>query len=90
MITAFVLHRVADYDAWRVVYDDFGDAQKAGGVTHEEVWRSQDDPNLVFIRHDFGDRAAAEAFFTGTELKETMMQAGVDASTMQIHYVEQL
>jgi len=90
MSTTFVVHRVADYDAWRAVYDSFGDAQKAGGVTHEEVWRSQDDPNLVFVRHDFDDRAAADAFFSAAELKEAMGRAGVDESSLQIHFVEEV
>ena len=33
MTTTFVLHRVADYDARRRVYDGVGELQRAGGVT---------------------------------------------------------
>ena len=90
MATTFVVHRVADYDAWRPVYDSFRDAQESGGVTQQEVWRSQDDPNLVFVRHDFADRGAAEAFFNRADLREAMGKGGVDESSLQIHFVEQV
>jgi hypothetical protein len=35
MVTAFVQHRVKDYDAWRRVYDSVADMQRAGGVVAE-------------------------------------------------------
>jgi quinol monooxygenase YgiN len=85
MTTAIVLHRVADYEAWRPAYDSVEDARQAAGVTHQEVLRSEDDPNLVIVRHDFSDRAAADAFFANTELKQAMVAGGVDIPTLQIH-----
>ena len=88
MTTAIVLHRVADYELWRPEYDAIDDTRKAAGVTHQEVLRSQDDPHLVIVRHDFADRAAADAFFGGAELKQAMTQAGVDVSTLQIHLAD--
>ena len=39
-VTAVVQHRVANYEVWRKAYDGFGDVQKAGGVTHQSVYRS--------------------------------------------------
>jgi len=88
MTTAIVLHRVADYDAWRPVYDNLDDTRNAGGVTHQEVLRSQDDADFVIVRHDFLNRAAADAFFAGTELKHAMTEAGVDVTTLQIHIAD--
>jgi hypothetical protein len=38
MTTVFMLHQVADYDAWRRVYDSFADAQRQGGVTSQAVY----------------------------------------------------
>ena len=46
MTTAIVLHRVADYEAWRPVYDALDDTREAAGVTHQEVLRSQDDTDF--------------------------------------------
>jgi quinol monooxygenase YgiN len=88
MTTAIALHRVADYNTWRPVYDSLDDARNAAGVTHQEVLRSQDDPNLVIVRHDFTDRAAAQTFFNSPELKQGMTEAGVDTSTLQIHLTD--
>jgi hypothetical protein len=88
MTTAIVLHRVADYDSWRPVYDSLDEARNAAGVTHQEVLRSQDDANLVIVRHDFADRPAAESFFASAELKQGLTEAGVDPSTLQIHFAD--
>jgi quinol monooxygenase YgiN len=88
MTTAIALHRVADYDTWRPIYDNLDDARNGAGVTDQEVLRSQDDPNLVIVRHDFTDRASADAFFASPELKQGMAAAGVDLSTFQLHLTE--
>jgi quinol monooxygenase YgiN len=88
MTTAIALHRVADYDTWRPVYDSLDEARNGAGVTRQEVLRSQDDPNLVIIRHDFLDRAAADSFFASPELRQGMAEAGVDTSTLQIHMTD--
>jgi quinol monooxygenase YgiN len=88
MTTAIAIHRVADYDTWRPVYDSLDPARNAAGVTDQQVLRSQDDPNLVIVRHDFADRAAAQAFFAAPELQQGMAEAGVDTSTLQIHLTD--
>jgi hypothetical protein len=41
-VTAFVQHRLKDYDAWRRVYGSVADMQKAGGVVAESVYRAED------------------------------------------------
>jgi hypothetical protein len=76
-VTAVVQHQVADYDVWRKTYDGFGDVQKAGGVTRESVYRSNDDPNTVLIMHGFATTADAKKFLTGAALRDAMQQAGV-------------
>jgi quinol monooxygenase YgiN len=78
MVRSFIRHRVRDYDAWRQVYDNFGDAQREGGVRAEAVFRSLDDPNDVIVTHDFDDAASAQAFFDSAELRDAMQRAGVD------------
>jgi hypothetical protein len=76
-VTAVVQHHVADYKVWREAYDEFGDVQKAGGVTRQSVYRSTDDPNNVLIMHGFATTADAEKFLAGAELRDAMQQAGV-------------
>ena len=78
MVTSFVRHHVRDYDAWRKVYDGFGDAQNAGGVTDQAVYCLSDDRNDVLVMHRFGSADQATAFFASAELRAAMAEAGVD------------
>lgn len=75
MTRLFVRHQVADYDAWRKVYDSFD--RGALGVTHATVYRSVDDPNDLTVTHDFGSIDDAKAFAGLDALREAMGEAGV-------------
>ncbi|VXB38089.1 conserved hypothetical protein [Arthrobacter sp. 9AX] len=77
MTVALILHRVADYDAWRKVYDSVGDMQKEAGVTQEAVHRMVDDPDNVLVIHHFADADTAKAFFGRPDLREAMERGGV-------------
>ncbi|WP_255771215.1 hypothetical protein [Pseudarthrobacter sulfonivorans] len=77
MTVATILHRVADYEAWRKVYDSFSGAQKDGGVTQESVHRMVDDPDNILVIHHFDSADTARAFFGRDDLKEAMQQGGV-------------
>jgi len=72
-----VRHRVADYQTWRKFYDGFADVQKAGGVTHQSVYRANDDPGEVLVVHGFAAAADAEKFLASAGLRDGMQQAGV-------------
>src|ERR1043166_352889 len=73
---ALVRHRVADFDAWRKVYDDFAPIQTEHGVRAHQVLRSIENPNDLIVTHTFDSPEAARAFFATPELKEAMSQAG--------------
>ncbi|KRE52450.1 hypothetical protein ASG92_25320 [Arthrobacter sp. Soil736] len=77
MAFSLVLHRVADYDAWRTVYDSVAEAEKDAGVTDQSVHRMADDPDNVLVIHHFNTVAAAKAFFDNPDLKDAMQRAGV-------------
>lgn len=87
-ITALALHRVADYDAWRRVYDSVDEQRRQAGVTAAEVLRPTNGDNLVAITHDFGTINEARAFFSSEELKGAMAEAGVDLSSFQLHLLQ--
>lgn len=80
MTTTFIRHRVKDYDAWRRVYDDFAGVQAKAGVTAKAVYRSAADPNDVLVMHRFGNIDQAQDFMALAELKEAMMNAGVEGA----------
>jgi hypothetical protein len=76
-VRMYVRHDVADYAAWRKVYDGF-DAERTGlGVTAQAVYRSLDNPNDVTVSHDFKTSEAAKAFASSPNLKNAMQNAGV-------------
>ena len=89
MTTTFVRHQVADYDAWRQVYNSVGELQRAGGVTSDAVYRSDDDPNNVLVMHQFGSADEAHAFFENPELRQAMLDGGVDASSLRLEFYQQ-
>ena len=77
MTTMFIRHAVADYKAWRKIYDDFASVQKAKGVTAQAVYQDADNLNEITVTHDFATVEAARAFVNCEELKSTMQNAGV-------------
>lgn len=76
-VRLFVHHEVADYAAWRKVYDEFDGTRKKMGVTAQAVYQSVDNPNDVVVTHDFKDAATAKAFVDSAELRTAMQKAGV-------------
>jgi quinol monooxygenase YgiN len=87
---ALVDHRVADFDAWRKVYDEVRGWQHEHGVHFQQVLRNADDPSRIVVTHAFGSREAAEVFFDNPELRAVMGQGGVDASSVKIEYFDEV
>ena len=77
MTTLFVRQTVADYKAWRKVYDDFDSTRKSLGVTAAAVYQAADNPNDITVTHDFATAGAAQSFGKSPELKQAMQKAGV-------------
>ena len=80
MATMFVRHTVADYAAWRRIFDDFAPTQETLGVIAKAVYRAADDANDVTVTHDFATLEAAKAFAGSPELKAAMHDAGVTSA----------
>ena len=87
---ALVRHRVADFDAWKKVYDDFAPIQAERGVQSHQVLRSIESPNEVIVTHTFDSPEVARAFFATPELKEAMSKAGVKADSVEISYFDEV
>jgi hypothetical protein len=80
MATLFVRHKVADFTAWKKVYDDFDAARKSMGVTSDGVYQLDGDPTDVTVYHEFASVAAARTFVASTALREAMERAGVQGA----------
>jgi heme-degrading monooxygenase HmoA len=87
---ALVRHRVADFDAWKKVYDGFAPIQAERGVQSHQVLRSIESPNEVIVTHTFDSPEVARAFFATPELKEAMSKAGVKADSVEISYFDEV
>jgi ATP-dependent Clp protease ATP-binding subunit ClpA/heme-degrading monooxygenase HmoA len=87
---ALVHHRVADFDAWKQVFDSFKGAMRDGGIRWTHVWRAREDPNTVVVISVFDDPDAARAFFDRADLREAMGNAGVDTSTLRIEFLDEV
>jgi quinol monooxygenase YgiN len=72
-----IRHEVADYSAWRKVYNAFAGMQRKLGVTRQAVYQSIENPNDVTVTHDFKTEEKAQAFMSTPEIKSAMDKAGV-------------
>ena len=77
MTTLAVRHTVADFDAWRVVFEEHGANRKEHGLLTDTVLRAEDAPNDVLILMTWPSAADAQGFLDDPSLREVMARAGV-------------
>ncbi len=75
--TMFVRHEVADYGAWRSVYDSVEGLRQQHGCTSAEVSVDASNKNDVFVVHRFPTLEQAQGFAGSDALREAMQKAGV-------------
>lgn len=78
-VLAVISHPVADYAAWRAVYDGAEPVRAAAGVTGAEVFLDAANPLMVVVLHRFLTIAAAQGFLNDPGLAEAMKKGGVTA-----------
>jgi len=76
MAHVFMQHQVADYDAWRPVFDADKGGREAAGVTDVAVLRDVADPNSVWMVFE-ADPALIEPMMSDPERGQKMQEAGV-------------
>jgi heme-degrading monooxygenase HmoA len=87
---ALVRHRVADFDAWKTIYDTYAPIQAEHGVRAHQVLRSLEDRSEVTIAHTFDSVDDAKAFFAMPELKTAMTEAGVKSDSVSVMYYDEI
>lgn len=80
MATLLVQHDVADYDAWRGVYDEVQTLRDEFGCTSARVWNLSGGPNTVLVLHEFPTMLDAQSFADSPALKEAMRRSGVTSA----------
>jgi quinol monooxygenase YgiN len=90
VVTVLISHRVADYDRWKLVYDEIAAGPLAAQVRSFRIWRGQDDPNLVILAEAYDSRAVADAVFANPDLPAAIASSGVDMSTLKVEYLDEV
>ena len=73
----FVKLRVADFAAWKPVFDELEPTRRQAGFTAHSVHRDADDPNVIIIAYRVGDIAHAREYASSQDLRQAMQRAGV-------------
>ena len=77
MPVVLIRHRVADYNAWRPVFDEDEPVRRANGSWQGRIFRSADDGNEVVVLLEWDDLDRARLFADSDDLREAMDRAGV-------------
>ena len=77
MAHQFVRQTVADYDKWRLAYDDHEATRQEYGLKEIGVHRGAEDPNDITIVFEAESIERANEFAQSEDLKKMMMEAGV-------------
>ena len=83
-----IIHEVADYPAWKSVFDQAAAMRAAAGEVSYQVLKFQDDPNRIVHFSRWRSLDAARAFFESDALVDIRARAGVRAP--QFIYLDQL
>jgi heme-degrading monooxygenase HmoA len=77
MPSLLIRHRIADYLAWKAVFDEHEPARRANGSQGGWLFRDADDPDEVLLLLKWDDLERARLFADSDDLRETMTRAGV-------------
>ena len=88
MAHVLIIHRVADYPAWKAVFDEAAAIRKEAGEISFQVLRRQDEPNVIVHFSRWTSTAAAREFFESERLVRIRLEAGVEAP--EFLYLEEL
>ncbi len=79
MSHVLIIHAVADYPAWKKVFDGAAAIRKEAGEQSYQVLHAEHDPCRIVHFSQWTSHADARAFFESPRLVEIRAQAGVKA-----------
>jgi heme-degrading monooxygenase HmoA len=77
MIKMYVRHKVADFDKWKIVFEEVEPFRKQLGSSGSHVFRNYANSNEVLVITDWDTKEQGIKFGQSPELKEAMARAGV-------------
>jgi quinol monooxygenase YgiN len=87
MVKMYVRHKVADFDKWKVVFEEVESFRKQLGSTGSHVFRNNANSNEVLVITDWNNKEQGIKFGQSPELKAAMERAGV-ISVPEISFAE--
>lgn len=88
MSYVLIIHEVADYAAWKIIFDQASTIRKNAGERSYQVLRYEEDANKIVHISQWTSTADARKFFESPELVEIRKEAGVKAP--DFIYLEEL
>lgn len=83
-----IIHEVADYPAWKAIFDTAADIRREAGERTYQVLRYESDANKIVHFSTWTSLSDARAFFESPRLVKIRQEAGVKAP--EFIYLEQL
>lgn len=83
-----IIHEVANYEAWKKVFDEAASIRREAGERSFQVLRYQDDPNRIVHFSVWTSIADARRFFESPKLVQIRKEAGVKSP--DFIYLQQL
>lgn len=83
-----IIHEVADYAAWKKVFDNAADIRKTAGEQSFQLLKYETDANQIVHFSKWSSLEAAKRFFESPELVKIRLEAGVKSP--EFIYLEQL
>lgn len=89
MPVLLIRHKVEDYAAWKVAFDQHATARRANGSQGGQLFRNAADPNDVVFLLAWDLLERAQLFADSDDLREAMTRAGV-ADSPDIWFLEEM
>jgi quinol monooxygenase YgiN len=83
-----IIHEVANYEAWKKVFDDAADIRREAGERSYQVLRYEKEPRKIVHFSTWTSHGDAQAFFESPRLVKIRQEAGVKAP--EFIYLEEL
>lgn len=74
---SIVHNHVKDYSQWKMVFDELDGLRKKSGAKSHQVFRSDSNPNEIYILIAWDNIENAKKYMNSSELKDAMIRAGV-------------
>lgn len=80
MVHLLIRHKVADFDAWKAVFDSAFMFRKSAGEQSFHLYRDANDTSDLTLFFEWESAALAERFVKSDKLREEMRHAGVQGT----------